>query len=32
MLKGLGVTEHEPQGRAAQEIRALSKEILRSVG
>jgi chromosome partitioning protein len=32
MLKGLGVTEHRPQGRAAQEIRALSKEILKAAG
>ena len=32
MLKGLGVTEMEPKGRAAQEIRALSKEILKAAG
>jgi len=32
MLKGLGVTEHEPQGRAAEEIRALSEEILKAAG
>lgn len=32
MLKGLGVTEFQPKGRAAQEIRALSKEILKAAG
>ena len=32
MLKGLGVTELQPKGRAAQEIRALSKEILKAAG
>lgn len=32
MLKGLGVTEVQPKGRAAQEIRALSKEILKAAG
>ena len=30
MLKGLGVTEFQNRGRAAQEIRALSQEILRT--
>ena len=30
MLKGLGVTEFQKSGRAAQEIRALSNEILRA--
>ncbi len=29
MLKGLGVTEFQSSGRAAQEIRALGKEVLR---
>lgn len=29
MLKGLGVTEFQASGRAAQEIRALGKEVLR---
>ena len=32
MLQGLGVTEMQPRGRAAQEIRALSKEVLRHAG
>ncbi|MGD1877531.1 MAG: ParA family partition ATPase [Kiloniellaceae bacterium] len=32
MLKGLGVTEFQPKGQAAQEIRALSKEILKVAG
>ncbi|NIA70774.1 ParA family protein [Pelagibius litoralis] len=32
MLKGLGVTEFQNRGRAAQEIRALSKEVLRLTG
>ncbi|MEQ8356500.1 MAG: ParA family partition ATPase [Kiloniellaceae bacterium] len=32
MLKGLGVTELQPKGRAAQEVRALSKEILKVAG
>ena len=32
MLKGLGVTELEPKGRAAQEIRALGREILKAAG
>lgn len=32
MLKGLGVTEAQPKGRAAQEIRALSQEILKMAG
>ena len=32
MLKGQGVTEFQNSGRAAQEIRALSKEILRAAG
>jgi chromosome partitioning protein len=32
MLKGLGVTELEPRGRAAEEIRALAKEILKAAG
>ncbi|MGF1628401.1 MAG: ParA family partition ATPase [Kiloniellaceae bacterium] len=32
MLKGLGVSEYQPKGRAAQEIRALSKEILKAAG
>ena len=32
MLKGLGVTEFQKNGRAAEEIRALSNEILRAAG
>jgi chromosome partitioning protein len=32
MLRGLGVTELQPKGRAAQEIRALAKEILKAAG
>ena len=32
MLKGLGVTELQPKGRAAQEVRALAKEILKAAG
>ncbi|GAB4234324.1 MAG: ParA family partition ATPase [Kiloniellaceae bacterium] len=32
MLKGLGVTELQPRGRAAQEVRALAKEILKAAG
>ena len=32
MLQGLGVTEMQPRGRAAQEIRALVKEVLRAAG
>ena len=32
MLKGLGVTELQPRGLAAQEIRALAKEILKAAG
>lgn len=32
MLKGLGVTELQPKGRAAQEIRALAQEILKAAG
>ncbi len=32
MLKGLGVTELQPKGRAAQEICALAQEILKAAG
>lgn len=32
MQEGLGVTEQQPKGRAAQEIRALAREILRMAG